>query len=308
MEAATHLRSLQAVEIAIRSGSIKDAANKLALSPAAVGQRIKALEEFLGFDLVVRGRSGVRATRELEAVLAHLAAGFRELETVCRILDLQRVNEVRITADTDWVELWLQPRLAEFKRANPNTSFCITEFGEQQARDSEADCEVWFGDARDGDELLFHDYLLPVSSPANTERISRTPVASRLEGFPLLHLDCYTSGGGAIGWREWSEKYGYRHTAPDRGIRYRKIVHALESVYANAGLIICGYALIAKEIEAGRLTLPFPTEKGERSQSAYRLMFRPDALRRNKNAHFRSWLVEQANQTRHELEAMSKSD
>ena len=294
--------------MAIRSGSIKEAAAKLAISPAAVGQRIKVLEDFLGFDLIVRRRSGIRATRELEAVRAHLVAGFRELESVCRILDLQRVNEVRITADSDWAELWLKPRLAEFQKANPNTSFFITGFDELPARDRESDCEVWFGDSREGGELLFHDYLLPVSSKANTDRISEAPVSSRLEGFPLLHLDCYTVDGGAIGWREWSDKYGYRQTAPERGIRYRKVVHALESVYANAGLIICGYALIEKEIEAGRLTLPFPVEKGQLSQSAYRVRFRADALRRIKNAHFRSWLLEQASKTRHELAVIMNSE
>ena len=304
MDAATHLRSLQAVEIAIRRGSLKEAAAELAITPAAIGQRIKALEDFLGFDLIVRSRSGIRATRELETVLAHLAAGFRELSTVCRILDTQRVNEVRIAADSDWAELWLKPRLAEFRKANPNTTFRIDDVDAMPGHPGAADCEIWFGDAREDDKILFQDYLLPVSSRANTERITAAPELDRLEGFPLLHLDCYTGYGGAIGWPEWSAKYGYRHTAPERGIRYRKVMHALESVYANAGLIICGYALVKTEIDAGRLTLPFPVEKGERSRSAYRVRFFADSKRRSRNEPFRAWLLEQANETRHELERL----
>jgi LysR family glycine cleavage system transcriptional activator len=309
MSAATHLRALQALELAIRKGSLKDAAAELSITPAAIGQRIKALEDYLGFDLIVRGRSGTRPTRELESALAHLGAGFRELDTVCRILDFQRVNEIHITTDSDWAELWLTPRLPEFQKDNPNTLFCINGVGDVPVRLGEADCEIWFGkESDDGqDDLLFHDFLLPMSSPGITRRISKAPEAERLEGFPLLHLDCYTFDGGAIGWREWSDMYGYRQTAPERGIRYKKVMHALEAVYANAGLIVCGHGLVSKEIEAGRLTLPFPSEKGEWSRNAYRIGFKPEALRRGKVEQFRSWLLDQAADTREQLSAIKEN-
>ncbi len=304
MSAATHLRALQALELAIRKGSLKDAAAELAITPAALGQRIKGLEKYLGFDLLVRGRSGIRPTRELEAALAHLGAGFRELDTVCRILDFQRVNEVHVTADSDWADLWLKPRLPAFRADNPNTLFCINGVGDVPVRLGEADCEICFGDQRDGDELLFHDYLLPVSSPVNTERISAAPEHSQLEGFPLLHLDCYIFDGGAIGWGEWIGRYGYRQTAPERGIRYKKLVQALEAVYANAGFVVCGLALVWPQIEENKLSLPFPVDKGERSKNAYRVSFREDALRRSATAKFRDWLLEQAHATRAQLEAI----
>ena len=42
MIVASHLRSLQAVELALRVGSLKGAAEILAITPAAVGQRIKS--------------------------------------------------------------------------------------------------------------------------------------------------------------------------------------------------------------------------------------------------------------------------
>jgi LysR family glycine cleavage system transcriptional activator len=303
MAAATHLRALQALELAIRMGSLKDAAAEMTITPAAVGQRIKALEDYLGFDLIVRGRSGIRATHELEQALAHLGAGFRELDTVCRILDFQRVNEVHITADSDWADLWLKPRLPDFRKSNPNTMFCINGVGDVPVRLGEADCEIRFGDAGDDDELLFHDYLLPVSSPVNTERLDQAPAENRLEGFPLLHLDCYTFDGGAIGWREWIAKYGYRSTAPERGIRYRKLVQALEAVYANAGLLVCGMALVEPQIEEGRLSIPFPLEKGEWSANAYCVSFRPEALRRAATQTFRDWLLDQAGATRARLDS-----
>ncbi|MEJ2323040.1 MAG: LysR family transcriptional regulator [Gammaproteobacteria bacterium] len=136
MTVITHLRALQAIELALRKGSMKAAAEELSISPAAVGQRIRSLEDYLGFDLLVRGRSGLRPTAELEATLAHLNAAFRELETVYRLLDFQRVHEVHIAADSDWAELWLRPRLEDFRRNNPNTLLCINGTGDIPVRRS----------------------------------------------------------------------------------------------------------------------------------------------------------------------------
>jgi LysR family glycine cleavage system transcriptional activator len=294
---------LQALELALRTGSMKAAAQELAISPAAVGQRIRALEDYLGYDLLVRGRSGLRPTRELEAAMAHLGAAFRELETVSQILDFQRVEEIHITADPDLAELWLRPRLEAFKAENPNSLFCLNGIGDVPVRLGDADCEIWLGRSRGGEEerTLFRDYLVPVSSPANTERISKLPEESRLEGFPLLHLDRYTVDAGEIGWKEWIRTYGHRRTAPDRGIRYKRVQHALEAVYANAGLMICGLSLVLPELEQGSLSLPFHVSKGQWTRNEYRVGFRPDRLRRASVDRFREWLLEQAGETHRRL-------
>ena len=306
MVATTHLRALQALELAIRKGSLKAAASELSITPAAVGQRIRALEEYLGLDLLVRGRSGIRPTRDLDAAIAHLQAAFRELETASRILDFQRVNEVHISADSDWAELWLKPRLKDFLHDNPNTLFCINGVGDVPVRLGNADCEIWFGDEMHDEnaEMLFHDYLLPVSSPENSARVLKQPDGRMLEGFPLLHLDCYTVDSGDIGWIEWVNKYGQRQTAPGRGIRYKNVLHALEAVYANAGLLVCGAALVKQQLDDGRLSRPFPVAYGSWSRNAYCARFREGAMRRQKIQQFRDWLLLAAHDTRAELDLL----
>ena len=47
MSGMSYLKSLQAVDLALRTGSLAAAADALAITPAAVGQRIKALEDYL---------------------------------------------------------------------------------------------------------------------------------------------------------------------------------------------------------------------------------------------------------------------
>jgi LysR family glycine cleavage system transcriptional activator len=297
----THLKSLQALELAVRTGSLKAGAEQLGITPAAMGQRIKSLEVYLGLDLLARGRSGIRPTRELSAALAHISAAFRELETAVDILDFQRVQEIHVVADVDWAELWLNPRLAGFKAENPNTFFCVNGTGEVPTRLGQADCEIWFGESRGGhdEHELFRDYLLPISSPENTRRIWAT--ANRLEGFPLVHLDCYRTDPVAIGWPEWVRQHGNRKTALERGIRYKSVVRALESIYADAGLLICGLALIEAQLECGRLSLPFPVSHGAWTGLAYRVGFKESAARRTQVARFRSWLLERSLETTEQL-------
>ena len=96
--ALSHLRSLQALELALRLGSLRAAGRLLWITPAAVGQRIKALEDYLGIDLVVRGRSGLRPTSELSGALEHLRAAFHELDTAATMLNLQRGDEICTSA------------------------------------------------------------------------------------------------------------------------------------------------------------------------------------------------------------------
>lgn len=303
MASVTHLRALQALETAVRTGSLKAAADDLAITPAAVGQRIKTLEDYLGVDLVVRGRTGVRPTRELVSALAHLTGAFRELRRASDMLEFQRVHDIQIVAETDLAELWLARRLAVFRRNRPNARFCINGAGDAPTRLGKVDCEIWFGGARGlpGESRLFRDYLLPVSSPENHRRIAEAAGRARLEGFPLLHLDCYQSDPESIGWPEWARRYGHRFTAAGRGIRYRHVVDALAAVRADAGLIICGLSLVLDELARGRVSVPFPMAEGAWAGASYRIAFSEGAMRRSQVVQFREWVLDEGRETEVEL-------
>jgi LysR family transcriptional regulator, glycine cleavage system transcriptional activator len=298
--ALSHLKSLQALESALRLGSLHAAASALWITPAAVGQRIKALEDYLGIDLVVRGRSGIRPTAELSGALEHLRAAFQELDTVSRMLNLQRGDEIHIAATSDFADLWLKPRIASFKAAYPHVLLCINGEGDVPLRIGRVDCEISFGPQRAGalDELLFRDFVLPISSPENTRRISNIALRDRLEGFPLLHLDFYKEDPCAPNWSTWIKFHRFRRTEPNRGIRFQRISTALEAVRANAGLTICGLALLAPHIEDGSLSLPFPVSTGRWTEHIFQAHFNPDALLRPQVKRLREWLLGQATITR----------
>ena len=294
--ALSHLKSLQALELALRLGSLQAAAQALWITPAAAGQRIKALEDYLGVELVVRGRSGLRPAPELAGALEHLRVAFQELQTVAGMLNLQRGDEIHIAAPSDFADFWLKPRFGPFRTRHPHILFCINGEGDAPLRIGPVDCEISFGPQRrdPAGDVLFRDFVLPMSSPENTRRISSVALQDRLEGFPLLHLDFYKEDPSTPNWAAWIETQRLKRTEPNRGIRFQRIKPALEAVRANAGLTICGLALLGPYIDDGTISLPFPVSTGQWTEHAFQARFRADAMLRPQVRAFREWLVGQA--------------
>jgi len=300
MDGPTHLRSLQALELALRTGSLKGAAERLAITPAAAGQRVKALEDYLGIGLLVRSRTGLQATPALAAALPHLEAAFRELRSVTELLDLQRGQEFHIAATPDFADLWLAQRLPRFTDAHPNIRISVNGEGEAPLRVGRVDCEITFGPVKPSHrderkvDRLFRDFVLPISSPEMDARVSGHPVRSRLEGVALFHVDFYRDDPEAPRWPQWVASQRHRRTAPERGIRFKRIAQAIETVADGAGFAMCGIALARGHIEAGKLSLPFALRTGSWTSHSFQVRIRNDALLRPQVRRFRQWLLEEA--------------
>jgi len=286
MDGPTHLRSLQALELALRTGSLKGAAERLAITPAAAGQRVKALEDYLGIALLLRGRSGLQATPALASALPHLEAAFRELKSVTELLDLQRGQEFHIAATPDFSDLWLQQRLPRFAAAHPNIRISVNGEGTAPLRVGRIDCEITFGPTKSGQrddrkvDNLFRDFVLPMSSPEMDERVCSRPERDRLEGVALFHVDFYKDDPQAPKWPQWVASERHKRTAPERGIRFTRIAQAIETVADGAGFAMCGIALARDRLEAGDLSLPFPLSTGRWTSHTFQVRIRNDALLR----------------------------
>lgn len=298
MAAPAYLRSLQALELSLRLGSFAAASEALGITPAAVGQRVKALEDYLGIEVLVRARSGLMASPALSPALPHLERAFAELEAAARELELQRGHELHIAAASDFVELWLAPRLARFRSRHPNVRFCINGEGDAPLRLGRIDCEIRYGPTDDPrTDTLFHDYVLPVTSPVNMMRTARLDADARLEGFPLVHVDFYKDDPAGLSWPDWVAANGVARSAPERGMRFQRITAALDAILANAGVGLIGLALLKEPLESGAVATPYPVEAGRRSEYAFVARFRADSGGRRHIQHFRQWLIEESRET-----------
>ena len=114
----THLplNALRVYDAAARHLSFTRAADELAVTPAAVGQQIRALEDHLGVVLFRRTSKGLELTPEGEAGLDALREGFlRFEESVAAMQAGQASDRYTIAAPREFYAEWLAPRLAEFQ-------------------------------------------------------------------------------------------------------------------------------------------------------------------------------------------------
>jgi LysR family glycine cleavage system transcriptional activator len=147
----THLplNALRVFEAAARHLSFTRAADELAVTPAAVGQQIRALEETLGVVLFRRLTRNLELTPEAEQALPALQQGFLAFEETVRLMQAGQSSRVlSLAAPRALVAKWLAPRLADYGRLYPGLRFSIVahDAGEVDFTQANLDLAIHFGD------------------------------------------------------------------------------------------------------------------------------------------------------------------
>jgi LysR family glycine cleavage system transcriptional activator len=124
----THLplNGLRVLDAAARHLSFTRAADELAVTPAAVGQQIRALEDLLGVILFRRTSKGLELTDEASAGLDAIREGFLRFEEGVQAIQAGQSSHVyTIACPRDFFAAWLSARLAAFRHDSPQLRFAL---------------------------------------------------------------------------------------------------------------------------------------------------------------------------------------
>ncbi|GGE95594.1 MULTISPECIES: LysR family transcriptional regulator [Sphingomonas] len=130
----THLplNALRVLDAAARHLSFTRAADELAVTPAAVGQQVRALEDTLGVVLFRRTAKGLELTPEAAAGLGALRDGFLQFEEAVRAIQSGQTSKtLTIAAPRDLTARWLGARLAAYGRTDPELRFVLIASDEE---------------------------------------------------------------------------------------------------------------------------------------------------------------------------------
>jgi LysR family glycine cleavage system transcriptional activator len=116
---------LQTFVAVARAGKMKQAAHELALTPGAVSQRIRQLEEVAGRRLFTRTSTGVELSAAGEAMFVALAEPFQAIEAVDKELGALSSRRVTVSTVPSFAATWLVPRLAMFGRLYPDIEIAV---------------------------------------------------------------------------------------------------------------------------------------------------------------------------------------
>lgn len=140
---------LHYLDVTLRAGSMRAAAEELGISQPSLSGQIQRLEEDLGIVLFVRSSHGVRPTDAAEAVIPYVRAAIRAenaLRQEASAISGLRAGRVRLGTISAASNGVLPSVVRRFQREHPSIHFQVTEGGSQRIRellfDDECDIAV----------------------------------------------------------------------------------------------------------------------------------------------------------------------
>lgn len=301
MKVPAHLNALRAFEASARHQSFSAAAAELHVTPAAVGQLVRTLEEWLGTPLFLRGATGrVRLvpTEAAERALPDIRAGFDRLA-----LGLERLKEsstrgvLTVAISPAFAAKWLLPRIEHFHAAWPDTDVRLdTNLKPVDFVAQRIDIGVRYGNGTWPGltaEKLMDEEVYPVCSPQLLRAPKRWRAPRDLVRETLIHDLSMDSHTGFPTWETWLQRAGVSEAVRSRGLTINNSAAVLQAAIDGQGIALARSVMARDDIATGRLIRLFP-EIALASPLAYYAVYRPECASLPRLMAFRSWLLTEA--------------
>jgi len=301
------LNALRVLESAARNKSFSKAADELYVTKAAVSHQIKALEEYLGFQLFERKNRSIQLTEAAELGLPKLREGFNNLAEAVQVM--QRHTEhasVNVCMAPSFAAKWLVPRLHKFSGTHPDIDMQIigddtlisnrnhSDSLDEWFRGDNIDVVIRFGEGEYPGFLvdkLFDVSAVPLCSPnllTQGEHPLKTP--DDLRYHTLLHDE--TGYAGRPSWDKWLERAGVQGVDAKRGLHFNHVSLVLGGAIDEQGIGLSMEPLAQYDIDAGRLCIPFDLKMP--LDSSYYIIRQEKAAENESVEAFVSWLLAEA--------------
>jgi LysR family glycine cleavage system transcriptional activator len=279
------LRVFEAVATRLNFG---EAAEALHVTPAAVSQQIKTLEDYLQTPLFRRDGRKVQLTAEGAQLLPGIRHGLDELEaTLQRLRQERQTGTINVSTLASFLQRWLLPRLGGLRAQHPeielrlHTSAAAVDFAR-----TDFHAALRFGLGRYGElrtEKFLDDWLVAVAAPSLIEKYGPLPGTGDLAQYPLLH-------GDELDWANWSTG-NTRSMSALRGAFIDDTASLLAGVMEGLGFGLLRWTIAASEVQAGRIALA--SEHIVPHRFAYYFVCPQDYATFPKVAALRDWLMQQ---------------
>lgn len=301
MKLPVYLNAMRAFEASARHQSFSAAAEELNVTPAAVGQLVRSLEEWLGTPLFHRssgGRARLVATEVAQRALPDIRAGFDKLSLgLVQLKEGAASGVLTVTVSPSFAAKWLLPRIERFQAEWPeldvrlDTSLKPLDFVAQGI-----DIGVRYGlGSWPGltAEKLMDEEIYPVCSPALLRHNPQLQDPACLSTQTLIHDLSVDEHTGFASWNGWLQKAGVAGVDTKRGLRINNSAAVLQSAIDGNGIALARSVMARDDLAAGRLVRLYP-EIEFSSVLAYYVVYRPERISLPKLVAFRDWLLKEA--------------
>jgi len=293
------LTGLRAFEAAARHLSFKKAAEELHVTPAAISQQVRGLEDYVGRALFRRLTRALALTEAGAAAQPLLREGFDRLAEAAEAMRAEPQSGIlTVSVAPSFGAKWLVPRLDRFRERHPEFDVRIdaTDALTNFAGDG-VDLALRYGRGvyrNLQSECLMSETAFPVCSPRLLERGPPLEKPADLAGHTLLHVQWKMEQEAAPNWRMWLRAAGVEQIDAARGPRFSVDSLAVQAAIEGHGVALASAALVEDDLKAGRLVRPFPPSVCEATAFCYYLVYPPDKAGNPKVRAFREWVMAEA--------------
>jgi LysR family glycine cleavage system transcriptional activator len=296
---AVYLNALRAFEAAARLQTFSAAAADLHVSPPAISQLVKSLEDYVGRPLFHRSRTGVSLTREAAAAYPAVRDGFALLaEGLQRLRRPAAPSIVTLSVTPAFAGKWLLPRLERFRVAHPRLDIRLDSTNRLVDLRSEGiDLGVRYGQGLypglQAEHLMGED-IFPVCSPSLLQGLGKTELSmDDLVALTLIHDATFDFDPSYPTWAVWLAAHGAKPNERIRGgLLLNSSVLAVQAALDGHGVALGRSQLVQAELASGALVKPFDIHQA--SRSAYFLVYPKDEELSAPVQAVREWLLAEA--------------
>ena len=253
LQQVDRLQRLAVFESASRLGSFTAAAKDLGMTQPAVTRQIRSLELSLGTELFRRTANRSELTEVGARLSDHIAAGFDVIEAGLAEL-AEHAGTFVLAAHPGIAQQWIVPRIDGLHDALGELDVRLWLFD----RDSEVveggfDAAVRVGTGEfpgQSSQLLFHERVVPVASPAFAEQYGLSEASSAADVYevPFVHMD--DGEHPWMTWANWLAEFDINLRRQPGRVLFHNYPMVLQQALAGRGVAL-GWRTLIDELVAG---------------------------------------------------------
>ena len=240
------LNAMRAFEAAARHVSFVAAADELNVTPGAISQHIKTLEDWAGTALFRRNAQGVELTASGASLVARFTLAFDALADATRALrNMAPEVDFHIAALPSVAQLWLPSRLSKIRAQFPQITFSVTAIEDPPNLSRDLfDLAIFFDNPNGSPDSkpICDDNIVPVCAAGPRTQTQDFQTAT------LLHDQTWLDD-----WALWAKETGTPIGDPQRGAKFSLYSLAVEEAKAGAGVLIGHLCLLEAALATGSL-------------------------------------------------------
>lgn len=283
------LNSMRAFEAAARHQSYVKAAEELSVTPTAVSQQVKRLEDQLQVKLFVRQANGLKLTSAGRMFLPELSSGLDHFATAVSQVSGERLHgTVRIGVLPAMAVHWLIPNLHSFVSQFSDLHLSIHTSPNLELATEDIDLKVRYFDGKNSKyycRFLMDEEVFPVCSPKLLHKRSLNSI-SDIKQFPLIHdID----GRRLQPWLGWQQWLGDLNLEKHPGLEFRDSLSVMHAAINCLGVALGRSALIGDLLSNGQLVAPLKHRK--HADYSYYIEVNNDCIDRPEIRAVIDWLI-----------------